>query len=179
MSDPDATLITSIENGEAPTQLERSTCKYTNNSARFITKKIEKGTAYKTQFAQIYFQRLIQMRPSLLTAAKKKWGTVPIEKKLLDMRAGKQCVIIGTIYKEMKLKPNILDEHHAREKYEAPPPNRSKYFSPDDSILMEDQSGRVGLSGDVFLPKNMVTGVCSGAFHLFRICVRDLDIWCT
>jgi DNA polymerase delta subunit 2 len=38
-------------------------------------------------------------------------------------------VIVGTVYKEMRLKPNILDEHHAREKYEAPPPPRSKYHS--------------------------------------------------
>eukprot|EP00041_Stephanoeca_diplocostata_P028186 m.789764 g.789764 ORF g.789764 m.789764 type:complete len:484 (-) comp23324_c1_seq2:70-1521(-) len=159
LSNPDAKIISGIENGDTPSQIERVTCTYSNNSARFITKSIEKGTAYKTQFAQIYFQRLVQMRPSLKLAAEKKWGGVQIEKKLLDMRAGKKCVIIGTIYKEMKLKPNILDEHHAREKYEAPPPSRSKYFSSDDSIVLEDQSGRVGLSGDVLLPKNMVTGV--------------------
>lgn len=87
---------------------------------------------------------------------------------ILDMKKGQKCVILGTIYKDMKLKPNILDEYHAREvpfthiplmsnlpshlrcpyqNYEAPPPARSKYTDPSDSIIVEDHSGRASLAG--------------------------------
>ena len=40
---------------------------------------------------------------------------VKYEDKILRVTTGARCYIIGTVYKEMKLKPNILDEYHARE----------------------------------------------------------------
>ena len=40
---------------------------------------------------------------------------VPYVDKILDLKQGVECVLIGTIYKDMKLKPNILDEYNARE----------------------------------------------------------------
>jgi len=36
-------------------------------------------------------------------------------KNILATEPGQRCVIMGTLYKDMKLKPNILDEYHARE----------------------------------------------------------------
>ena len=71
------------------------------------------------------------MRPLLKEAALRKWGdsgppctsmgccfvthAVKYEDKILRVTTGARCYIIGTVYKEMKLKPNILDEYHARE----------------------------------------------------------------
>ena len=39
----------------------------------------------------------------------------PLVDRILHVKAGQQCIIVGTVYKEMRLKPNILDEYHARE----------------------------------------------------------------
>jgi hypothetical protein len=54
--------------------------------------------------------------------AKARWcsgsGKKPkITASLLEVSQGQECVIVGTLYKEMKLKPSILDEHHARAKH--------------------------------------------------------------
>ena len=51
-----------------------------------------------------------------------------------------------------------LHRYHAREKYEAPPPERSKYHQPDDSVVLEDQSGRIAITGKI-APGELVSGV--------------------
>ena len=86
---------------------------------------------------------------------------------MMLLEEGQDCVIVGTLYKEQKLKPNILDEHHARQKYEAPPPARSKYHDDTDDLVLEDQTGRVTLSTHpealAHLPVHeLVTGVVMG-----------------
>lgn len=101
-------------------------------------------------------------RPRLEEAAKLKWPDVPVAPNMLEVKPRMRCVVIGTVYKEMKLKPNILDEHHARARYEAPPPARSNYTSEDDTVVLEDQKGRVALkcSADSGLScEGVVTGV--------------------
>ena len=37
-----------------------------------------------------------------------------VKKQVLDSDDNTRCIIIGTLYKNMTLKPNILDEHFAR-----------------------------------------------------------------
>ena len=31
--------------------------------------------------------------------------------KILELKEEQECVVVGTLYKEMKLKPSILDEY--------------------------------------------------------------------
>ena len=40
---------------------------------------------------------------------------MPIVNKILNVKNGERCALIGTLYKDMKLKPSILDEVNARE----------------------------------------------------------------
>ena len=40
---------------------------------------------------------------------------VTIVKDILSVQSGVLCVLIGTLYKDMKAKPNILEEYNARE----------------------------------------------------------------
>ena len=88
------------------------------------------------------------MRPMLQAAAESKWGrTAPLVDRILHVKSGERCIIVGTVYKEMRAKPNILDEYHAREQYEAPPPERSKYVETDDAAVLEDDSGRIIVGG--------------------------------
>lgn len=30
---------------------------------------------------------------------------------VLELEEGKECIVVGTLYKQMKLKPSILDEY--------------------------------------------------------------------
>lgn len=118
-------------------------------------------------------------------SAVSKWQQQPLP-QLLDLQSGKKCVVIGTFYKEMKLKPNILDEHNAREKYEAPPPERSKYNADDDSAVLEDHSGRAELLFDAekeALVGSLTTGIvmallghetAGGQFLVEDICFQGL-----
>ena len=39
------------------------------------------------------------------------WPGVPVS-KILDLPEGQEVAVVGTVYKEMKLKPSILDEYN-------------------------------------------------------------------
>lgn len=86
---------------------------------------IPKGArSYKQQFANVYFLRLAKLKPKVLAAAKAKWvqgaggamagkkvGQRPeLVKRVLDVTPGKFCYIIGTVYCDMRLKPNVLED---------------------------------------------------------------------
>ena len=66
---------------------------------------------YDLQYAQLYYQRLASLRPAVLAEAERRWGTAARHVgKVLDVTVGERCVVIGTVYMDMPLKPNILDE---------------------------------------------------------------------
>uniref|UniRef100_A0A9I9EAC7 DNA polymerase delta small subunit n=1 Tax=Cucumis melo TaxID=3656 RepID=A0A9I9EAC7_CUCME len=77
---------------------------------------------------------------------------------VLGLEEGKECVIVGTVYKHMKLKPTILDEY-SKERSAIPLVKPHNFMHPDDHLVLEDESGRVKLSGDVLLPSVYVTGI--------------------
>jgi len=63
-----------------------------------------------SQFCQLYYQRLMTFLPRLKAAAQERWPDLPAC-KVLQLQDGQQCVVIGTLYKDMKLKPSVLDEY--------------------------------------------------------------------
>lgn len=94
---------------------------------------------YKTQYANIYFTRLLQLRPVVSRVAGERWkgfkgesqpchrfsdgienfgadengidtGNPKLLKRILNVERKQLCYIIGTIYMEMPLKPNILED---------------------------------------------------------------------
>lgn len=126
---------------------------------------------------------------------------------ILQLEEGKECVIVGTLYKHMKLKPCILDEyskevcsqwlscfffflsqwrryiyisffflhiflvliigiailkakafHCYLQRSATPLVKLHNFMHPDDKLVLEDDSGRVKLAGDVLLPSVCVTG---------------------
>lgn len=176
MSPPDLSLLAKLESGEVMhQQKERVEVPYVNKSNTFVITPEEKEASFGTQYSSIYFNRLGKMQSIVKKAAITKWikGKKPGDKKpalkqnMMMLEEGQDCVIVGTMYKEQKLKPNILDEHHARQKYEAPPPSRSKYHDDTDDLVLEDQTGRVTLSTHpdavAHLPiHELVTGVVMG-----------------
>ncbi|KAI8804572.1 DNA polymerase alpha/epsilon subunit B-domain-containing protein [Cladochytrium replicatum] len=144
---------------------------------------------YTQQYAGLYFSRLALQRTRVLAGARELWdsdpekGNAKFVSKILDVQAGEMCYVIGTVYVHMPLKPNILDEI-AREHNVEPLPPRSKYASEEDVVLLEDESGRLQLSGDFLESINFVTGIVvavlgsemrDGSFEVIDIAYPKLD----
>jgi DNA polymerase delta subunit 2 len=124
---------------------------------RFLVKE----KLFKQQYSHIYQKRLLHIRPSLLGEVKRKWGSeIPVVGKIIDLGSpesfGSARVVVGTLFKEMKLKPNVLeefaDDEHKLERL-------ANYVGDDDTVLIEDESGRVMLSGSKLDAAKLVTGV--------------------
>lgn len=65
----------------------------------------------------MYFLRLTKLKPAVEQIAEEAWDdfhiageTVQKVDRVLDVRQGQLCWVTGTIYMEMPLKPNILDD---------------------------------------------------------------------
>lgn len=80
---------------------------YLNKSEGFLIKK----KSFDCQYAPLYAERLTSMRAELEKCAMKKWDyQYEVKKSLVDLETNTKSIIIGTLYKEMKNKPNILKE---------------------------------------------------------------------
>ena len=104
--------------------------------------------------------------------------------KVLDVRQGELCWVVGTVYMEMPLKPNVLEDI-GKEHWIAAPPPRAKYTSPGDAdqIMLEDESGRLPLTGPYLKSHMLCTGCIiavigteneDGAFEVIDVQLPDL-----
>lgn len=122
---------------------------------------------YGEQYSNIYFKRLEKLRPKVYIQGKNAWeglkynGEVAKHSpKVLDVGNNAVSWVVGTVYREMKLKPSILEEITASH-FGAPPPPPKKYTDPDtDQIMLEDESGRINLVGELL--KNLTAGLVTG-----------------
>ncbi|KAF2206078.1 hypothetical protein GQ43DRAFT_436499 [Delitschia confertaspora ATCC 74209] len=121
---------------------------------------------YAHQFADMYFLRLAQLKPVLEEQAEELWKDFELagEKarrvdRVLDVRQGELCWVIGTVYMELSMKPNILDDL-TKEHWIAAPPAREKYISSTglDEMMLEDESGRLRITGETISRQSFVTG---------------------
>lgn len=102
--------------------------------------------------------------------------------KILDIQPGKLCYMLGTIYLEMPAKPNVMN--NLEDDYTIiNPETPDKYKSDADIICLEDESGRVEISGNClnreFLVTGMIVGilgkeVSTGAFEVIDICLPGM-----
>ncbi|XP_042378309.1 DNA polymerase delta small subunit-like isoform X2 [Zingiber officinale] len=144
-----------VEMNEASSKLfEREKAIYNNLDERFeIHKEKYKGQ----QYSHIYFSRLHHMRNLLYSLVPNWKPNLPV-KTILGLEEGKECIIVGTIYKHMKLKPSILDEY-SKERSKVPLVKPHNFVHPDDHLILEDESGRVTLTGSLLDPSAFVTGI--------------------
>lgn len=137
--------------------------KYENQSSRFLIKHKE----FKYQYAPLYAERLCKMRIDISEAAKKKWSSKYAVKSLVDLVQNEKCIIIGTLYKEMKNKPNILKElaEHENDSLPMQPvlDRDAKYIDTEtDQLILEDELQRILL---VDAPQKNIIGsnrFCTG-----------------
>ncbi|KAK4217111.1 DNA polymerase [Rhypophila decipiens] len=148
--------------GETPVTVERAPSIYKPLHSFALTKDRQ----YQQQFADIYFLRLTKIKPSVEEVASEAWEDTVVggEKarkveRVLDVRQGELCWVAGTVYVDMPMKPNILEDV-SKDRWISAPTTVDHYYSEDgrDSIMLEDDSGRIKLVGSILKDFFMVTG---------------------
>ncbi|KKK24977.1 hypothetical protein AOCH_003589 [Aspergillus ochraceoroseus] len=148
---------------------------------------------YQQQYGDMYFLRLAKLKPAVEEAAVEAWEGFSIAgeharrvERVLDVRQGELCWVAGTVYMEMPLKPNILDDLTKDNFTFAPAPRRT-YNDPSNpestQIMLEDESGRIRLTGSKLKSTQLATGAvvailgtenANGDFEAVDIKVPDL-----
>lgn len=126
-------------------KIERKTATFTTpHSNRFILDPKEQSH----QYFNVYQNRIRQLRPALVEHVKslqeKNSSKVSVEERVLDIRMGVRSYIIGTIFKEMPLKPNVLREY-TQEQAILLVPEKKNFVSEKDVLILEDETGRIKL----------------------------------
>ncbi|KAK5112927.1 hypothetical protein LTR62_003749 [Meristemomyces frigidus] len=193
-------------NGTDYGTVDRTPSTYTSLS----TYQLPKGEHrhYQQQYADMYFARLAQIKPAVESIASDAWADFHIggekatrKERVLDVRQGELCFVIGTVYMEMPLKPNVLEDI-GKEHWIAAPPPRVKYDLgagqgdsehgahagggkglPGTQVMLEDESGRLRLTGSYLQGGLLVTGAIvavigtensDGDFEVLDLRVPDL-----
>ncbi|KAK4229839.1 DNA polymerase alpha/epsilon subunit B-domain-containing protein [Podospora fimiseda] len=127
---------------------------------------LPKQRQYQQQFADIYFLRLTKIKPAVEEAAIAAWKNTKIGgerakkvERVLDVRQGELCWVAGTVYIDMPLKPSILEDV-SKDRWISAPTSVGHYYSEDgqDSVMLEDDSGRIKLVGEALKNYFLVTG---------------------
>ncbi|KIK74894.1 hypothetical protein PAXRUDRAFT_835860 [Paxillus rubicundulus Ve08.2h10] len=156
----------------------------TRNSPSFIIDA--KNKSYKHQYSNIYFTRLAMLKRPVFERARERWkdveGNPVYVSRVLDVVKSQLCWVLGTVYMDMPLKPNVLEDL-GRDHSLPPPPRREKICSDEDSVMLEDESGRIKLVGERVKSAHLVTGVITAAlgietpngdFEVVDTCTADL-----
>ncbi|XP_030751992.1 DNA polymerase delta subunit 2 isoform X3 [Sitophilus oryzae] len=127
-----------------PLKVERKCTNYKNCSDKFTCP----STDFTKQYCSIYLARLEQMEVLLMDRIKQKWGNkYPVCKlhKLSEEQYTK-CIVIGTLFKDQKLKPSVL-KRIAEGNQLVPQPILTHFTDESDVLFMEDEVQRYQLSG--------------------------------
>lgn len=105
--------ILTIIRGKEEDELERTASTY----KPLHSFQLAKQKSYQQQYADMYFLRLTKIKPAVDALAEEAWSDTVIggEKvkqveRVLDIRQGELCWTVGTVYMDMALKPNILED---------------------------------------------------------------------
>ncbi|VEU21666.1 DEKNAAC102614 [Brettanomyces naardenensis] len=140
---------------------------------------------YMDQYNDIYKSRAKILKSRVMKMASSKWRNETINEvkakyvnKLLDVKNLTPSYVIGTVFVDMKYKPNILKEVSGNI-YEAPEfEDESQYSELDrtridsysdpssDQVMLEDDSGRLLLDGELLDKVVLVTGVVVGVLGM-------------
>lgn len=84
---------------------EEITNDYSNLDEQYVVRDLK-----FIQYASAYFVRLEELRPLLKETSTLKWKHTKIMDEIVGLNSAKQAsvVIIGTLFKEMKLKPALV-----------------------------------------------------------------------
>ncbi|KAG7820648.1 hypothetical protein KL909_004520 [Ogataea angusta] len=148
--------------------------------------RLAPGTrTYANQFNKIYSQRVKKLKSRCLKRANAKWKQETINNKsvvyvnkILDIKNMTPCYTIGTVFMDMKYKPNILEEvsnnvYGANDVQESAELSKldqlraTAYSDPqNDQVMLEDESGRMILDGEILDKILLVTGAVVGVLGM-------------
>ncbi|RZC37590.1 DNA polymerase delta subunit 2, partial [Asbolus verrucosus] len=135
--------------------VERPILSYNNLSQKWC----QSVTNYNKQYCSIYLTRLKQITKLLEERIEQKWGkTYPVCKlhKLSEKKHSK-CIVIGTLFKDQKLKPSILKQL-AEGNQIVPQPIVTRLTDTSDQLYIEDELQRYQIVGSLKCA-NLVTGI--------------------
>lgn len=131
---------------------------------------------FQKQFFHVYSRRLEAMRPRLAARAKEEGHRVVALSEMETVGSQEEVAIVGTVFKNQALKPNVLKELAEDQGLPAQP--LSSYTSDGDDLILEDSLQRIRLRGEGLDVGRMVTGVVvaaigkekeSGKFHVRKV----------
>ncbi|XP_066140380.1 DNA polymerase delta subunit 2 [Euwallacea fornicatus] len=135
-------------------QIQRSFLDYKNCSHKFS----QNETDYTKQYCSIYLARLHEMEALLVQRVQQKWGDkYPIYKLHKLAEGDNKCVVIGTLFKDQKLKPSVLKQL-AESNQLVPQPVLMHFTDETDVLFMEDEVQRYQILGKIDATK-LVTGI--------------------
>lgn len=151
---------------------------------------------YQQQYADMYFLRHAKLRSSATLSATTAWSSFTLGsstaqrvQRVLDVRQGELCWVTGTVYVDLPLKPDILEDIGRDHWVVALMPRRYRREDGEEeeiSYMLEDESGRVKLvdgGGGRLGEEGLVTGCVisvlgtenrDGEFEVLDVCVPDL-----
>ncbi|POM59272.1 hypothetical protein PHPALM_32026 [Phytophthora palmivora] len=140
-------------------ETSRRSVEYTPTYQRFVLKQ----KSYAQQFSHIYVSRLQQLRDVVTVQVQEHTdGRVPVLAKVIDLKAdGQECVLVGTLLKVLEAKPDLFDALTSESGVTPIEKINKPLATKDDELLLEDESGRVQLVGDIDVAR-FVTGVVLG-----------------
>ena len=136
--------------------VRESNASYRMDNNKYLCKRKPKDEML--QYATLYFLRLEKLRPLVKEAAEMKWKDLRSKNQselkyvnnILDIRPFEDTVIIGTLFKEQKLKPTILNNIMGvlGQKKFLGADGKFKYGAfvnteEEDVAVLEDKSGRI------------------------------------
>ena len=81
------------------------------------TFNLSKDRAYQQQYGDMYFLRLTKIKPAVEKVAAEAWADTVVGgdrarkvARVLDVRQGELCWVAGTVYMDMPLKPDVMDD---------------------------------------------------------------------
>ncbi|KII88950.1 hypothetical protein PLICRDRAFT_159910 [Plicaturopsis crispa FD-325 SS-3] len=152
---------------DAPSRLTTAVLPPTEKTPSYLITAANKS--YKHQYANIYFLRLRILREFVEERARRLWkgvaGNPVLIPRVLEVVKSQLCYIVGTVYMDMPLKPNVLEDIARDRSIPAPAPLK-KFNSEEDSVMLEDESGRIRLVGERVHDARLVTGIIAGALGM-------------
>mmetsp|Transcript_31173 Transcript_31173/g.54176 ORF Transcript_31173/g.54176 Transcript_31173/m.54176 type:complete len:431 (-) Transcript_31173:58-1350(-) len=161
-------------------KLGREECAYSNLSSRFEFK-----ADFSSQYFPVYKLRLEELKPSCLAQAALEWPDVVDHLRgLLDVKHYSHCSVAGVIVRKYVERPSVIGKYitkiGAMDTINRPSV-KMHYFSDEDEVFIEDETGRVRLdlsacSRDC---SHLVSGVvCAVRGQMGRKPVFKVDDYC-
>eukprot|EP01071_Lankesteria_metandrocarpae_P001520 Lankesteria_metandrocarpae@DN1615_c0_g2_i2.p1 len=98
---------------------------------------------FNRQYAGVYFCRLNKLRKSVVSQAHRKWKSSYKTCATIDELTSREtCFITGTLYKDMKLKPCVLNQYMTKLDVDS---NIKGFVSSTDFVVLEDETSRIRL----------------------------------